>query len=99
LPAPDPPYLAHPPDVIPIDVGRQLFVDDFLIEKTDLRREHHRPEVFAGNPVVTGDRPWEAGQAMRFSDGVFYDPQDRYFKLWYSRKHVRRQAGTIIGHD
>ena len=30
------PYLQSPPDVIPIDVGRQLFVDDFLIEYTDL---------------------------------------------------------------
>ena len=26
------PYLDNPSDVIPIDVGRQLFVDDFLIE-------------------------------------------------------------------
>src|SRR5262245_49969213 len=26
-----PPYLVSPPNVIPIDVGRQLFVDDFLI--------------------------------------------------------------------
>ena len=25
-----PPYLVNPPDVIAIDVGRQLFVDDFL---------------------------------------------------------------------
>ena len=31
-----PPYLADPPAVIPIDVGRQLFVDDFLIEQTAL---------------------------------------------------------------
>ena len=25
------PYLNNPPSVIPIDMGRQLFVDDFLI--------------------------------------------------------------------
>ena len=25
------PYLDNPPDVVPIDIGRQLFVDDFLI--------------------------------------------------------------------
>lgn len=31
-----PVYLTSPPAVIPIDVGRQLFVDDFLIEKTTL---------------------------------------------------------------
>ena len=35
------PYLANPPRVIPIDVGRQLFVDDFLIEHTTLRRVYH----------------------------------------------------------
>ncbi len=28
------PYLANPPEVLPIDTGRQLFVDDFLIEHT-----------------------------------------------------------------
>src|SRR5690242_223227 len=60
-PLPDPPYLVDPPSVIPIDVGRQLFVDDFLIEHTDLRREYHRPEVYTGNPVLRGDRPWETG--------------------------------------
>ena len=39
----DPPYLVDPPAVIPIDVGRQLFVDDFLIQSTSLtRRFHHR---------------------------------------------------------
>src|SRR3954471_17520051 len=29
-----PPYLKTPPAMIPIDVGRQLFVDDFLIAET-----------------------------------------------------------------
>src|SRR5437764_1504255 len=33
-----PPYLRTPPAVIPINVGRQLFVDDFLVETTTLRR-------------------------------------------------------------
>src|SRR5688572_14813302 len=37
------PYLVSPPRVIPIDVGRQLFVDDFLIEKTTAQRKFHRP--------------------------------------------------------
>src|SRR5262245_15080691 len=31
-----PPYLISPPAVIPIDIGRQLFVDDFLIAETTL---------------------------------------------------------------
>ena len=46
------PYLANPPEVIPIDVGRQLFVDDFLIESTDLKRAFHRPEYHPNSPVL-----------------------------------------------
>ena len=44
--APSPvPYLEREnvPKVIPIDVGRQLFVDDFLIEDTNLERVYHNP--------------------------------------------------------
>src|SRR6185503_16653556 len=37
-----PPYLVSPPAVIAIDVGRQLFVDDFLIAETTLERTYHR---------------------------------------------------------
>jgi hypothetical protein len=82
-----PPYLVAPPKVIPIDVGRQLLVDDFLVEKTDLKRTFHLPKLFAGNPVFKADRPWEMSSrgpyAMPFSDAVLFDPQDRRFKLWY----------------
>src|SRR3954470_17209823 len=47
-----PPYLVAPPDVIPIDVGRQLFVDDFLIEETTLSRTFHQAEYYTGNPIL-----------------------------------------------
>lgn len=53
------PYLDHPPAVIPIDIGRQLFVDDFLIENTDLKRTYHLPEPHPANPILEPDRPWE----------------------------------------
>ena len=81
-----PPYLVSPPKVLPIHVGRQLFVDDFLIEQTTLKRSFHRPEFYAGNPVLKPDQPWELGPrayAMPFSDGVWWDPKDGSFKLWY----------------
>jgi hypothetical protein len=91
-----PPYLASPPRVIPIDVGRQLFVDDFLIEETTLVRQFHAPIYHTANPIVRPDMPWEQRDevadrtgtlpnpaAMVFSDGVFYDPRDRLFKMWY----------------
>ncbi len=90
-----PPYLAPPPEVIPIDVGRQLFVDDFLIQETDLQRTYHLAEYRPQNPVLVPDKPWEMTEpnpcAMVFSDGVFYDPQDRLFKMWYMAGYV---AGT-----
>lgn len=82
-----PPYLASPPEVIPIDVGRQLFVDDFLIAQTTLKRTFHAAQYYAGCPVLTPDRSWEQTgnhpTAMPFSDGVWYDPQDKLFKMWY----------------
>jgi hypothetical protein len=89
------PYLAHPPAVIPIDVGRQLFVDDFLIEQTDLARRYHQAERYAGNPILKpettlemGDRLYSKGNrgpsATVFQDGVWFDPQDQLFKLWYN---------------
>lgn len=91
------PYLEQPPETIPIDTGRQLFVDDFLVEESSLQREYHRPEYLPGNPVLKPDKPWEllsakenhpAPTAMPFSDGVWFDPQDNLFKLWYMGGYV-----------
>ncbi len=82
-----PPYLTTPPAVIPIDVGRQLFVDDFLIERTTLKRTFHLADYYAGNPILKPDQPWESSgrgpAAMTFSDGVWFDPKDQLFKMWY----------------
>src|SRR5262245_52111699 len=82
-----PPYLKTPPPVIPIDVGRQLLVDDFLVAETTLRRSFHTPRPHPDHPLVRPDKPWErkglGGMAMVFSDGVWYDPRDRLFKMWY----------------
>ena len=94
-----PPYLLSPPDVISIDLGRQLFVDDFLIEHTTLTRVFHSAEYHDGNPILVPDRPWERGEiaddsaVMPYSDGVWYDPAERLFKMWY-RGGSRRTAST-----
>lgn len=75
-----PGYLTNPPTTINIDIGRQLFVDDFLLDSTqssDVRRVHHnatyRDET---NPVLRPTEPWEgaAGKAepgMPFSEYGF----------------------------
>ena len=74
-----PPYLQSPPQTIPIDTGRQLLVDDFLVEQTDLRRTYHRPKYHPASPVIAPDRPWEDGRSGVFSDGVWFDPADGLF--------------------
>lgn len=91
------PYLANPPKVIPIDVGRQLFVDDFLIEQTDLTRTFHAAEKYTGNPVLKASTKDEllvredsvsknagGGTVALLHGGAFYDPADHYLKLWFS---------------
>lgn len=83
----DVPYLVAPPAVIPIDVGRQLFVDDFLIAETNLHRVHHQAEYHPASPLIVPDKPWEKNDqpasTMLYSDGVWYDSRDRLFKAWY----------------
>ncbi len=89
------PYLKNPPATIPIDLGRQLFVDNFLIEKTNMDRVFHSPVPYPDNPVLRPDKPWEITKgifdseqfpgplAYAFSDGAWYDLEDGLFKLWY----------------
>lgn len=82
------PYLANVPEVIPVDVGRQLFVDDFLIEYTNLQRKFHQPVKYLRNPLLKPETKVEMNEgfcpvAAPFSDGCFYDPHDGLFKLWY----------------
>lgn len=66
-------YLNNPPRVIPIDLGRQLFVDDFLIESTTLRRTQHQA-VQRANPLFSGSP---------ISGGAWWDPASKQFQLWY----------------
>jgi len=86
------PYLEHPPRVIPIDVGRQLFVDDFLIERTDLLRTCHLPEKYTGNPVLKCETALERQKDITGSTGrpcIWWDHKEQHFKMWY-------QAGTYF---
>ena len=82
-----PSYLVSPPELITIDVGRQLFVDDFLVESTNLKRKYHQPVYFEGNPILIPDKPWEkigrGPMAMPFSGGIWFDARDSLLKMWY----------------
>lgn len=92
------PYLAAPPAVIPIDVGRQLFVDDFLVEATTLKRTYHQAQYIAENPVLKPDRAYEmprGATSMVFSDGVWFDPKDALFKMWYMAGYTSNVAYAV----
>ena len=82
------PYLENIPERLPVNVGRQLFVDDFLIESTTLERRFHYPKKYEGNPILKPETPLElnGGEqtcATVFSDGIVWDPKDKIFKMWY----------------
>jgi hypothetical protein len=82
------PYLASRPNVVPIDVGRQLFVDDFLIETGTLTRVFHMPQKYTGNPVLKPEtelerNPGKNAAAVPKSGGVWWDPAEKIFKMWY----------------
>ncbi len=80
------PYLENPPNIIDIEIGRQLFVDDFLIEKTTLNRRYHKPLIHEKSPVFIPETELEANNgycpvAAPFNDGIWYD--EGTFKMWY----------------
>ncbi len=82
------PYLENKPEVIPVNVGRQLFVDSFLIAESNLTPVYHTPDFYAGNPVLEPTADWEnttegAPYAAPFSDGIWYDDKNGKYKMWY----------------
>ena len=91
------PYLESPPPVIPIDRGRQLFVDEFLIETTTLPRRFHQPAKYPGNPVFFPQTYEERNDTMAPTaipkcGGLWYDEQDACFKMWYMASYVGAMA-------
>ena len=91
------PYLSTPPAVIAIDVGRQLFVDGYLVEWTNATRTFHRAisrgvvlEPTADERIMQNRKFASASlgfhhvaTARPFSGGAWYDDCTRRFILHY----------------
>lgn len=91
----DVPYLKEPPEVIDVTVGRQLFADDFLIAETELKPEYHKAKKYEGNPVFYAETNWEKETlscACPKSGGVWYDEQDKIFKMWYEGSWLKHMC-------
>ena len=90
------PYLENPPKVIDISVGRQLFVDDFLIECHNLYRVFHQPKKYGGNPVMFPETPMEKYEKLPCATpkdgGVWYDKDEKIFKMWYEAGWLHKMA-------
>lgn len=96
------PYLIHKPKVIPINTGRQLFVDSFLVARTNLQFRIHLPNFYNQNPILSADKPWELtpegyAYAAPFSDGIWFDEKDSKFKMWYlaGAGYVNKQRHSL----
>ena len=91
------PYLEKRPEVVPIDLGRQLFVDPYLIEDTNLERKAHRPRKMDFNPILKPETELEMGTygnpcAAAKDGGIWWDPKDEVFKMWYEAGWLQTMA-------
>ena len=95
------PYLLPPskggyaPETICVDIGRQLFVDDFLIEKSDgLQRIFYAAQK-APDPVLVPETEWELTynpSTACTSGGIWYDESEQIYKMWYEAGFNNRLA-------
>lgn len=88
------------PSVIPVDLGRQLFVDDFLVESMDgLKRIYPHPEKYSGNPVLKPDTVLEMNgghdaTARPNGGGLWWDPNEKCYRFWYEAGWLHAIAYT-----
>ena len=99
------PYLEKRPETVCVDIGRQLFIDDFLIEKTSMTRVWHKAKKDPRNPVLKPETPLERGElatngtvalAAPFSGGVWHDRKDGLYRCFY---HAGWFDGTALAYS
>jgi hypothetical protein len=90
------PYLDTPPAVININIGRQLFIDDFLIQSTNLKRRFYRAEKCPLNPIFSSETQWEKDEtlpgASPKSGGIWWDDKEKIYRMWYEAGWLNRMA-------
>lgn len=81
----------YAPEIINIDVGRQLFVDDFLIDQTNLNTVYHQAKTL-DSPIFFAEEEWESGSTVLTSGGVWYDMDKDIYKMWYQAGFAGKMA-------
>lgn len=92
----DIPYLQDPPAVIDVSMGRQLFVDSFLIEETNLQSTYHKARKHPQNPVFKPETHWETEETLPLAcpkgGGVWYDEVYGCYRMWYEAGWLNKFA-------
>ena len=66
-----------------IGTQKQLFIDDYIVERTShVKRVLNHGVKAPNNPVLKADQPWETNY-LRLNK-IVYDDKDGLFKMWYS---------------
>lgn len=70
-------------ELSPSSTERALFLDDSNIEEMqNVRRVVNQPLKHPGNPILTGDKPWDAYRPQLYGT-VIFDAEQKLFKMWY----------------
>jgi hypothetical protein len=80
---------------IPIDTSRQLFVDEYLIQRLDggARLQLHHPQP--AEIVIEHGAPWEGSYCNNHS--IFKD--DDIYRMYYAGVHYSVQPGKVIDNE
>ena len=84
---------------INIGSSKQLFLDDYVIDRMDnVVRQLHRPIKDTNNPIISVDKDWEipGGLAYIIGGTVIYDMQQQQYRMWY---RITDKLTKAVRHD
>jgi len=88
------------PAELPRRIGtkRQLFLDNWIIDKTDnLERRVEKPVKYADNPVLQRDKPWDASRCDLYGSMV-WNAQAEKLQLFYSAVSTAEYHDDRLGY-
>ena len=78
-----PDYIKLPPKVINIDIGRQLFVDDYLIDSNDKNIKISSNTASKSSKSIILPSSEEGDWAVPNMQSLIYDYYSKEYKMWY----------------
>lgn len=86
------------PSPVPLGEKRQLFIDDYVIQKMDnLKKCLHEPQDYSSNPVLSPEEPWEHRRIIYGS--VYFIPEENKFKCWYLAANIYDSRPGFRGYN